>query len=241
MRRRWDQDASAWQFDAIATEIDRSGYARLQEFISEIELEPLTLFAERALRNDQSYAEFSGTSDFSQTVWADIPRSDGFRALCDGVVERSGFRGIIDDGEYQKFRCLRGRGGAAHSMRFHYDTYLLTVLIPIAIPSKGAPGNLLVMPSTRPVRHTYVSNLVDKALVDNPIAQRTLQARSKKLGATVSIPLTPGDAYLFWGYRSLHTNEGCDSGALRATALLHYGDPHANSSVRAALRKMRGL
>ena len=59
------------------------------------------------------------------------------------------------------------------------------------------------------------------------------KARSSHL---VRIKLKPGNLYLFWGYRSIHTNEPCDPDKTRATALFHYVDPHTDSRLKRALR-----
>lgn len=44
--------------------------------------------------------------------------------------------------------------------------------------------------------------------------------------------MVPGKLYLFWGYRSIHTNEPCDPDAIGATALFHFADPHSNSTLK---------
>jgi hypothetical protein len=46
------------------------------------------------------------------------------------------------------------------------------------------------------------------------------------------IRMVPGNLNLFWGYRSVHANEACDPDKIRATALFHFGDPHADRSPR---------
>ena len=43
--------------------------------------------------------------------------------------------------------------------------------------------------------------------------------------------LKPGNLYLFWGYRTYHSNFPVASEAVRATMLLHHGDPHPNSVI----------
>ncbi len=45
----------------------------------------------------------------------------------------------------------------------------------------------------------------------------------------------PGNLYLFSGYRSLHANDECDPAMLRATILLHFGNPHHESLMARAL------
>jgi hypothetical protein len=109
------------------------------------------------------------------------------------------------------------------------------VLIPIEIPTAGKTGDLLIFPNTRRLRKRYLSNVIDKAILDNFVTQWILR-RLTVLGMlrVTRIKLIPGNAYVFWGYRSVHTNEPCDAGHVRATALFHYSNPHAG-----ALRSLR--
>ncbi|HEY2662810.1 MAG TPA: hypothetical protein VGI47_00620 [Candidatus Binataceae bacterium] len=112
----------------------------------------------------------------------------------------------------------------------------MSALLPVAIPTEAQPGDFLLIPSTRRIRRLYLRNLLDRALIGNKIAQRLLRlvARRRWL-RTVAIRMEPGTIN-FWGYRSIHTNEPCDPDKLRATALLHYGDPHQGSKTRALIR-----
>ena len=125
---------------------------------------------------------------------------------------------------------------------FHYDSYVLTALLPVAVPDEGRRGDLLMIPNTRGIRRLYLSNVLDKIAVDNRITQTILRmdACQRMLNA-VAIKFRPGTMYFFWGYRCIHTNEPSDHDKLRATALFHYGDPHRNSRVRALIRSARGL
>ncbi|HJE28492.1 MAG TPA: hypothetical protein K8U95_04800, partial [Pseudomonas nitrititolerans] len=52
------------------------------------------------------------------------------------------------------------------------------------------------------------------------------------------LQLVPGNLYLFWGYRTLHANEPCDPVSRRATAIFHYGDPHAGSLATRLILKL---
>jgi hypothetical protein len=109
--------------------------------------------------------------------------------------------------------------------------------VPILIPTKGQRGDFLMFPNTRRIRSAYLTNLIDKVLVDNKISQWILKrvARSGHFGVK-RISLVPGNLYFFWGYRSIHTNKPCDPDQLRSTALFHFADSHANSQLKARLR-----
>ena len=94
-------------------------------------------------------------------------------------------------------------------------------------------GHLVMAPNRRPVRSSYLFNLLDKIILDNPATQYLLRLGfSRGLLKLKQIPMVPGNLYLFWGYRSVHANEACDPDKIRATALFHFGDPHADSGLR---------
>jgi hypothetical protein len=93
-------------------------------------------------------------------------------------------------------------------MRFHFDSYVLTALIPIPVPDHGNPGRLIIHPNSRGIRRTYLRNLVNKVLVDNRLSQTLFNAAYRRGSKRViRLSLKPGNLYFFWGYRSLHTNE----------------------------------
>jgi hypothetical protein len=227
----------------LAADIDRQGYGTLPNCLSAAELQPLRAFAAQAIAQaGGEYVAFAGAERLEGTVLGELPESPAFHALCRGLYERSTGKAGPAPAFYQLFRCLQGQSGQGHSYRFHYDSYVLTVLIPIALPETGAAGDLLMLPNARPIRRYYVTNLLDKMLLDNRVTQFWLRTahRRRKLAAT-RVRLRPGDMYFFWGYRSIHTNEACDPADLRATAVLHYADPHRDSALRTLIRRARRL
>lgn len=136
---------------------------------------------------------------------------------------------------HQVLRCLTGASLSKHSLMFHYDSYFITALIPVEIPEHGKRGDFLMIPNMRGVRSSYLFNLVDKLILDNAVSQWMLRTRASGGRRIKRVAMVPGSLYLFWGYRSIHTNEPVDEGAVRATALFHYGDPHADSYLKRRL------
>ena len=234
----WQTTLSDDQVRRLAATIDVDGFARLPGFLSPAELAHIRAVAERAVATrGGEYAHFNGTDGLDGTVLADLPHSAAFQGLCRRLYEAGTGRAGPPPSFYQVFRCLKGGSGQRQSAYFHYDSYMVTALLPVAMPRRGAPGDLVIFPNMRRVRSSYLLNVLDKLVFENKPAQALLRrlARGRRLGAT-AIRLTPGDAYFFWGYRSLHANEVCDPGELRATALLHYGNPHARSLFEQARR-----
>ena len=101
---------------------------------------------------------------------------------------------------YQVLRCLKGKTGLKHALHFHYDSYVVTALLPVIIPSQGNPGHLVMAHNRRPVRSSYFFNLVDKIILDNGATQFLLRHRFRsgvlKLNQNVDGPrkslLVPG-------------------------------------------------
>ncbi|GLS74665.1 hypothetical protein [Methylobacterium tardum] len=224
---------------ALALEITSKGYAVVEDYVGPDDLRMAQAFVFDAVTaNGGEYIGFAGTQDLGDTFLASLPADPDFVALCRNIYESAIGQPAPDVGFYQILRCLSGGSAKKHSMRFHFDSYILTALIPITVPDHGNPGRLAIHPNTRDIRRTYLGNLIDKVLVDNRLSQALFNwAYHRGSKRVVRLSLKPGSLYLFWGYRSLHTNEPCDADAIRATALLHYADPHADSWIKQRLRR----
>jgi hypothetical protein len=231
MQLCWNDRASPDQVAAIAAEIDAAGFCRLDGFVGPDELGPLVKFAEAAVEGaGGEYIAFTGAEGFAETAWDRLNASPSLNSLCEDLYRHSTGKICNEQGFYQVFRCLKGESSKGHSLYFHFDSYVITILVPIVIPDSGAPGNFIMFPAARPIRKTYFRNVLDKVFSDFPPMQSFYRrrARSPKSKA-VTIDLVPGSAVVFWGYRSLHTNDRSDPDQLRVTALLHFGNPHGRA------------
>lgn len=243
MKWNWNCRIPDEEVARIAADMNREGYGILSNYVEEEELKPLRSIANAAVRmSGGEYVCFTGPDALAGTVLSQLPQSTAFKDLCRRLYELAVSETAPEVEFYQIFRCLHGATGARHSYRFHYNSYVLTALLPVEIPKEGLRGDLLVIPGTRRIRRWYLSNILDKLIVHNKIAQTFLRMVTRRRSLnTVAIEMQPGNMYFFWGYCSVHTNEPCDPDKLRATALFHYGDPHRNSKVRALIRNARGL
>lgn len=217
----------------IVEEANSVGIGCLPNYLTTDCLEAMRRFVvEIVSANAGEYLSLAGPA-LSDTLFGALGRSDGFVRLMRRVYEE-GFGGPLPQQSfYQVLRCVKGRTGLKHSYIFHYDSYCLTALVPVIIPLEGQTGNLIMLKKRRPVRASYVRNLADKILLDNKVTQTWLRHRvNGQQGAFRQIRLIPGNVYFFWGYRTVHANAPCDPENIRATALVHYGDPHVGSRLR---------
>jgi hypothetical protein len=231
----------------IATEISLHGYGTLADCVSEEEIQLMQVVAQASVqRSGGEYTHFVGLSAFAGTVLSALAESPRFNDLCRRLYEFATGKAAPAMDFYLVFRCLQGVTGQRHSYRFHYDSHIVTALLPVVIPEDIPNGNLLIIPFSRSQRRFYLSNLIDKIIIGNVIAQTILRvaARRGKMGF-VSVRMRPGTIYFFLGYQSIHTNEPCKPDRLRATALFHYGDPHINSPLslltKGAARKLANV
>jgi len=230
------------QVASLIKAIDSDGYAVLPDWASPTQLQTLqTLVTETVAAAGNDYVALAGRQAVQGTPLFDWGNSRTFIDLCRRIVAGATGEPCEDAGLTQTLRCLTGNGGRKESLIFHYDSFVLTTIMPVCMPQSGERGDLLMLPNRRPLRRHYAANLLDKVLVDNKWVQRHLRSRLAHDDQTFTrIAMRPGHLYLFWGYRSLHTNMPVASDALRATAVFHYHNVHGSSSLAGRIRKSLG-
>lgn len=225
--------------DRFASDIDRQGFAVISSYVSNEIIARLSVLVTKIVeQNGGEYAVLTGATEISGTLLDTIGKTPQLNTLLRRVYAAGTGKTPPAQSLYQVLRCISGQTGLHQAYFFHYDSYVVTALLPIIIPKEGRTGDLVMKPNTRRVRSSYLYNLFDKIIVDNKIVQKLFKYQAiDRRGGFKNVRIVPGNLYLFWGYRSLHANEPCDPEKIRATALFHFGDPHANSG----LRKFTGL
>jgi hypothetical protein len=230
------------EIQELVRQLNTTGFACLPNYLQNHDLAHMQSFVRLAVeRASRETVHIMSPDSFSGSGLEELGSSPSFEKLLHDLYEQGTGRPAVKQDFYQVLRCLSGSSGQKHSLTFHYDSYILTALLPIEIPSQGRSGDLLIYPNMRKVRTSYLLNVVDKILLKNALTQSLLRAcaRSKRL-SPVRIKMLPGHLYLFWGYRSVHTNEPCDPDVIRATALFHYANPH-QSSIDARAKGRRAI
>jgi hypothetical protein len=230
------------QIKSLIRAIDSDGYAVLPDWANAAQLKDLQgLVTQAVAAAGNDYVALSGRQAVKGTPLYDWGGSRDFIDLCRRITQGATGERSSDTTLTQTLRCLTGDGGRKESLIFHYDSFVLTTIMPICMAEEGERGDLLMLPNRRPLRRSYAHNLMDKLLVDNKWVQRYLKKKFADDGETFTrISMQPGHLYLFWGYRSLHTNLPVAENALRATAVFHYHNVHGSSSLASRLRKLVG-
>jgi hypothetical protein len=218
----------------LVAEMNDIGVASLPDFLPAHDLQALQALVVAAVaRSGGEYVVFTGSEPVGGTVLQALADSAVFASLIRRVYEAGAGRPAPQQRLQQVLRCLAGRTGQRETCLFHFDSYVLTLVLPIVLPQRGGGGRLLIAPNIRQVRTCYPLNLIDKVLVDNRLTQWVLQRRLRSPKTLFRrIEMTAGHLYLFWGYRSLHATEPCDPADIRSTAVFHFADPHAQSALR---------
>jgi hypothetical protein len=232
---------SSTEIESIITDIQKSGISVIPNFFEASEIDEARAFCQQAVADSGGeYCAFIGNKTLPGRILKQLSTEEWFGKLCQEL-----YAGLTRMQPpvikfHQVLRCLSGQSGRAQSGYFHYDSYVITVLAPIAIPEQGEMGDLVLLPNRRRVRRFYISNMLEKAILDRSIVQRAINRFAKQSADLVRVHLTPGSLYFFCGYRSLHTNEPCRQDDLRATVLFHYGNPHEHSRFRRVIRRVTG-
>jgi hypothetical protein len=224
----------------LALQIERRGFAVLPDYLGPDALEKLQGFVRRRVSEaGGEYIALNGKDEVSDTFLGELPDRPEFVSLSRRLYEQATAEAAPRQAIHQVLRCLAGRTAQRESYIFHFDSYVITLLLPILIPEKGRRGHLIMSPNLRNIRRWYVLNLVDKLLIDNKLTQFLLK-QLFRLGVLKlsKVEMIPGNLYMFWGYRTLHTNEPCDPENIRSTALFHFGDPHSDSYLRRSLGRV---
>ena len=227
------------ELDHLVSDIDRQGYGCLPDYVPAASLATMRSFVSSAIgRSAGEYVGFTGAAAVVGSTLDAFAASHEFQHLIKRIYERGTGREAPPVEFHQVLRCLSGKTAKQHSLHFHYDSYVVTALIPVEIPTVGMTGDLVMLPNTRNIRRSYAANLLDKLMLDNAISQFVLKMlMALRLLPLVRIKPVPGHIYFFWGYRSIHTNEACDPDKIRATALFHYANPHAADRMQRMLRR----
>ena len=237
-----DLDISVAQ---LAEELDRTGFACLKNVVSPDWL------AQARESVTASLAKY-GENDFCIIAPDNQPHTPAHRFVSDPAVHSLFQRlalarcpqGVSEDEQiYSVLRVLAGPERKASSHAFHFDAAVVTMLVPLFIPTvgPGESGELVVFPNRRPFRRSAVINIFEKVSMQNLFYRKLIRRRFNRDPGRYSVMLVPGNLYLFWGYRTFHGNLPCAPNTVRATLLLHFGNPHGGSLAIAAARQIRRL
>ncbi|HEX2284850.1 MAG TPA: hypothetical protein VHI10_08500 [Mycobacterium sp.] len=223
----------------VAGEMNTCGVACLRSVVSEDWLAAARELVTAYLPANGEHERFSENPDGVIATFVErLVTEAGLKQLMRSLAAADCPSLRLDDRVGSALRVLTGPG-PDKPLWFHYDETVVSVVVPIVIPHglPGFSGELVLSPNRRSYRRFAVANIVEKLIVQNNIYRRWY---TRNLGEDRRvIPLEPGNAYVFWGYRTFHATLPCPPDSLRVTLMLHYGALHSGSRALAAAKSFR--
>ncbi|MBS0529970.1 MAG: hypothetical protein JSS22_11350 [Proteobacteria bacterium] len=219
---------------ALAAELDDKGFVCIENAINPAWIERAQAYVQSLVaQKGKRYFALNWLSREQGTPPQELTEDPQMRELLVQLAQIGCPTAKLDEEIYTGLRVVAGSTGNERSLLHHYDKHVITALAPILIPDgpKRRAGELIVFPNRRGYRRFALFNIIEKAIVQSTWYRNRV---TSKLAAG-DLPnikyLKPGNLYLFWGYRTYHSNFPVTGEEVRATMLLHYGDPHPGSLV----------
>jgi hypothetical protein len=226
----------------VAADLDETGFVCLEGAISPEWLARAREHVRSLLeKHGEKFFVIIRPADQGDSAISEIAHDPSMHGLLRELAEIACPNGLVaQEGLYNVLRVVAGPDGQKGSCEFHYDANVVTALVPIFIPDaeEGRSGELVVCPNSRGYRSLLV-NLVEKAIVQSHPYRRMMVRKFQRNPERYRRLLQPGNVYLFWGYRTYHGNLPSPENGLRATLLLHYGNPHGRRAVLQGFRNIR--
>jgi hypothetical protein len=222
---------------ALARELDEKGFVCIENAIDPDWIDRAQAYVHSMVeQKGKRYFSLNWLSRDQGTPPQELTDDPQMRRLLEKLAEFGCPKAKLDEEIYTGLRVVAGSTGDERSLLHHYDRHVITALAPILIPEgpRRRAGELIVFPNRRGYRRFALFNIIEKAIVQSNW-YRNRATRELAAGDLPNIKyLKPGNLYLFWGYRTYHSNFPVAGDEVRATMLLHYGDPHPGSLIMKA-------
>ena len=231
-------------FIEIKKNIDEQGFHEEKNFFSDLEIERLRDFVNKKLK-ENNFQYFFLTSETSKSADNDILNDNFFfkriEEILKNIIIEYNFSIGNNQRLYKVLRVVTGRKSNKVSLDYHFDAHVLTLLIPIYIPSRlmSDNGNLVIYKNLRKLHQNLILNILQKIIYQNFFSKLLNFSFWKKFFGEQILELVPGNIYIFNGFRTLHTNLPIHPEDVRATILVHYHDVFNESKLVDFNRRIR--
>ncbi|QQC62417.1 hypothetical protein [Paraburkholderia ginsengisoli] len=209
---------------------------------------PIEAIAEINEAIDRSFGSLAQRAQLSLMAAELIRRSESFRQLeenmCTSTRAMAAKAGQTEL-PLQPFHVIRCSSAAtvAESHCRHYDSHLLTLLIPLQLAPEGDANGDLVMYRRPRLSVSTPGNVICKIRHGIqrglPLGWRKwLTQHDLRRGNCDRVPVQIGSVYVFNGFALQHANLEVETGQ-RRTLLIHYYDPGHSLGLSEVLRRRR--
>lgn len=208
----------------LKSEIDEKGYTELKSFITRGELNILKKLVNKKLIENNNQYFFISTKNSNNKILNNKNFLKKNEILLKKLTNIYNFGIRKNEDLYKVLRVVTGRKSKKVSLDYHFDAHLLTLLVPICIPNtKGSNnGHLIIFKNFRSLTKNIFKNIFQKLFYQSKFFKNIFINSGIVKGK--QLKLKPGNAYIFNGFRTLHTNLNINPKDIRATLLVHYYD-----------------
>ena len=130
-----------------------------------------------------------------------ISNNDKLTSLLTSVAKTALKKEVAKSDSLSILRVIHGKSSDTQSLKFHYDAFALTALIPIIIPDGPIEksGHLVSFTNLRKFRSLFFFNLVEKAFFQNTFMRKVLSKLVISNIEKYTHLMRPGNIYLFLG------------------------------------------
>jgi len=227
------------KIENIKENINKKGFHCLENFINQDSLEVLRKFVDQKLEENNYQYFFLTSESASNNLLNDEKFFGSIENLLKDITSSFNFKIRENEKLYKVLRVVTGEKSKKVSLDFHFDAHLLTLLIPIYIPNteKSDNGNLIIIKNLRTLTKALIKNIFQKIFYQSNFFKNFFI--EKNLVKKEILNLSPGNVYIFNGFRTLHANMNINPKDIRATILVHYYDIFKSSFLVDLNRKMR--
>ncbi len=227
------------QLNSIKKNIDNEGFHCIENYVAEEELSILRQFVNQKLKENNNEYFFLTSENPEKTLLNDEKFFHRMENLLKKITNEFNFKLRNTEKLYKVLRVVTGKKSKKVSMDFHFDAHLLTLLIPIYIPTRldSNNGNLIIIKNLRKLTKFLFINIFQKLLYQSTFFKKFFI--NTNIIKKEILNLKPGNAYIFNGFRTLHANMNIDPKDIRATILIHYYDIFKDSFLVKTNRNIR--
>jgi len=235
-------DYSESELENIVNDIKTKGVAEIPDFFKSSVIDSGVEYVDSVRKKLKMDAFSFRYYDMDSCVFTELQKSTHLKGFLAKILTVSGVKTSEDSVIHHVIRCTDGKTNTRDANKYHFDAYDLTLLMPIITPNDPELdcGDLIVFLRTRRFSANLIKNIFFKVVFQGTMMRNfATKEWFKKLFQGVTIKVKPGNAYLFYGFRTYHGNIEMDESLIRASALFHYHNPLAESKLIQLIEKRR--
>src|SRR3954453_3966724 len=184
--------------EEIADSMRRTGFGRVENAMPPDDLRSAQAVAREAVRRAGNESAYLAPDALAGTALGELAGSPELHTFLAQLHAAAAQRPPAPrESIYAGLRCLYGRTGAASSLQYHFDSYTVTALLPVEIPTSGNRGDFLYYPNLRAVRRSALVNIAEKAACQNGVTRRVLASQAfRQRIPPRRLELVPGNLYV---------------------------------------------